>query len=90
MFTYIWHRFMVNVGKYTISMDPMGHGIRLSSIPVYIPPQKKYTLSKWSFAFEEKGQCRFFSAFSGLRHILPCPGTSSKSSSYITVVLLMS
>ena len=25
IFTYIYHRFMPNVGKYTCPMDPMGH-----------------------------------------------------------------
>ena len=44
MFTYIWLKFMVNVGKYTSPMDPSWEMIRLHAgkkeIPKAIPSLK--------------------------------------------------
>ena len=43
MFTYIWLIFMVNVGKYTSPMDPMG-----MELVTWIPPLQSVTKLKIS------------------------------------------
>ena len=35
IFAYIWLIFMVNVGKYTMTMDPMGAAVDASEISLF-------------------------------------------------------
>ena len=45
IFTYIWLKFKVNVGKYASPMDPMGHDIEHTTISNFNSSCLKYIVN---------------------------------------------